>query len=70
MATENEIRALKRRYSAKLMEKSNVVGVGVERGEDEGFVLAVHVADDDDVELPDELKNCVRLIRSGRYTKQ
>lgn len=70
MATEKEIRALKKRVSAELLKNRAVSGVGVEREENGEYVLAVHLSEDAP-DLPCELEgHPVRYVRSGPYEKQ
>jgi predicted sugar kinase len=73
MATEDEIRELKRRHAARLLRQPGVSGVGVERGEDGGFVLAVHLDRDAAFapgELPERIEgHPVRYLRSGPFRK-
>ena len=47
MATEQEIRELKRKHAPDLLGRPGVSGVGVEKDADGGFVLAVHLNTDD-----------------------
>ena len=73
MATEEEIRELKRRHSSQLLGRPGVCGVGVERDESGQYLLAVHV-DTDDAEvlrgLPEEIEgHAVRYVRSGPFRK-
>ena len=42
MATEQEIREVKRRHSPQLLSVSGVSGVGIEKDDAGEFVLAVH----------------------------
>jgi hypothetical protein len=58
MATEDEIRALKRQHSAGLLSRPGVAGVGIERDEAGGYFLAVHLTSNDPAlrkDLPQEL---------------
>jgi hypothetical protein len=74
MATEQEIRELKRRVSSQLLQDSRVHGVGVEKDDDGNFVLAVHVDSANAAaqrELELQLKGYpVRFIQSGPFHKQ
>ena len=70
MATEDEIRALKKRYSFELLKNRAVSGVGVERDENGEYVLTVHLSDDA-FDLPSELEGLpVRYVRGGPFEKQ
>jgi len=70
MATEREIRSLKKRVSGLLMKNRAVSAVGVERDEKGHYVLTVHLVDDAP-DLPAELEgHAVRYVRRGRYEKQ
>jgi hypothetical protein len=72
MATEEEIRELKRRHSANLLGKPGVSGVGIEKDEKGGYVLAVHIDADgpDALGLPAAIEgHPVRYIRSGPFRK-
>jgi hypothetical protein len=74
MATEEEIRALKRQYSARLLSHPGVAGVGVEREEDGDYFLAIHLTSNDPAvrrELPAELdRHAVKYLVSGQFRKQ
>ena len=73
MATEEEIRDLKRRHAAFLMARPEVNGVGVERDETGSYVLAVHLASDDPAlraALPVEIEgHPIRYTGSGAYIR-
>ena len=71
MATEEEIRALKTRHSARLLSSPGVSGVGIEKEGEGGYVLAVHVdGDPEALGLPAEIeKQRIRYIRSGPFRK-
>jgi hypothetical protein len=73
VATEAEISDLKRRHSARLMARPEVSGVGVERDEAGGYVLAVHLASDDPAlvaTLPCEIEGYpIRYTGSGPYVR-
>jgi hypothetical protein len=74
MASEKEVKEIKRRHSARLLEQPGVCGVGVEKDGHGGFVLAVHLdatSSDAGLTVPDSIEGCpVKLIRSGPFTKQ
>jgi hypothetical protein len=74
MASEDQVRATKRRHSMALMQRPGVCGVGVEKDEMGKFFLAVHVdgsASIDDTTLPKSIDGCpVKLIQSGPFVKQ
>ena len=70
MATEDEVRALKRRYSREFLTHPCVSGVGVERDERGEFRLTVHL-NDDAPDLPAEIDgHAVQYVRRGPYSKQ
>ena len=73
IATEQEIRELKRRHSARLLSQPGVSGVGIEKDETGDYVLAVHVDSDApevDKSLPDEIEGYrVKYIKSGPFRK-
>ena len=73
MATENEIRELKRRHSLRLLNQPGVSGVGVEKDETGGYVLAIHLNTDDPQilsQLPRELEgHPLKFLRSGPFRK-
>jgi hypothetical protein len=73
MATEDEVREVKRRYAPQLLGQRGVSGVGVEKDESGGYVLAIHL-DTDDPEvrkvLPDQIEgHRVRYLHSGPFRK-
>lgn len=73
MATEREIREVKRRHSSRLLGVSGVSGVGIEKDDAGEYVLAVHL-DATNLEarksLPDEIEGYrVKYIRSGPFRK-
>ena len=73
MATEQEIREVKRRHSSHLLSQPGVSGVGIEKDEAGEYVLAVHL-DTDDPEgrkrLPDEIEgHRVKYVQSGPFRK-
>jgi hypothetical protein len=71
IATEQEIRELKSRHSARLLSLPGVSGVGIEKDESGKYVLAVHLdADNPPKELPDEIEgHAVKYIKSGPFRK-
>lgn len=73
MATEEEISDLKRRHAALLMARPEVIGVGVERDDAFGYVLAVHLTSDDPAlvaTLPVEIEgHPIRYTGSGPYIR-
>ena len=73
MATEEEIRDLKRRHAPLLMARPEVTGVGVERDEAGSYVLAVHLTSDAPALLatmPAEIEgHPIRYTGSGTYTR-
>ena len=74
MATEQEVKQVKNRHSARLLQQPGICGVGVEKDGQGGFVLAVHLdAAQPEAEsaVPDSIDGCpVRRVRSGPFTKQ
>ncbi|HEX8178524.1 MAG TPA: hypothetical protein VF525_03170 [Pyrinomonadaceae bacterium] len=73
MATEQEIREVKRRHSERLRSLPGVSGVGIERDAQGNYVLAVHLDDptvQQQQQLPDELEgHPVKYIHSGPFRK-
>jgi hypothetical protein len=73
MASEEELREVKRRHSMELLGQPGVVGVGIERDAGGEFSLAVHLASDDpDVRkrLPQDLEgHPIRFVITGRFRK-
>ena len=71
MATEDEIRELKRRHGADLLGRPGVSGVGVERDEALGFVLTLHLASDEPAlraGLPAQIEgHPIRYCAGGPY---
>ena len=74
MATEQEVRGVKQRHSARLMSRAGVCGVGIEKDESGDFVLTVHLDAEDDKardDLPEEIEgHRVRYVGSGPFRKQ
>jgi hypothetical protein len=73
MATEKEIQELKRRHSLRLLNQPGVCGVGVEKDEAGGYVLAMHLDTDDPQilsQLPKEIEgHPIKFLRSGPFRK-
>lgn len=73
MATEEEMREIKRRHAADLLRQPGVCGVGVEKDETGEFVIAIHLDTDDprvQAALPNQIEgHSVRFIRSGPFRK-
>ncbi|MEK6301595.1 MAG: hypothetical protein AABO41_12805 [Acidobacteriota bacterium] len=74
MASEKEVTAIKDRVSFRLLDLPEVSGVGVEKDEAGGFVLAVHLNTDEAgirKRVLDEVKGGpVRFVVSGPFEKQ
>jgi hypothetical protein len=74
LASEDQIREVKRRHSAELLGMPGVCGVGVAKGKSGDLVLAVHIsADDPSVEarVPKEIEGVpVETVVSGPFEKQ
>ncbi len=73
MATEEEVREVKRRHAPQLLKQEGVSGVGVEKDEAGDYFLTIHL-DTDDPEarsrLPDQIEgHSVQYIRSGPFQK-
>jgi hypothetical protein len=72
MATEQEIRELKRRHSSRLLNQPGVAGVGIEKDAAGEYVLTVHL-DADGPEprgLPAEIEgHPVKYVSSGPFRK-
>ncbi len=73
MVSERKAMRVKQRYSAQLLSKPGVVGVGVEKGDAGGYVLTIHIdRNQPDVaqSLPKELDGCpVKIVASGPFRK-
>ena len=71
MATEAQVTAVKQRRSLELLRQPGVQGVGVERDDAGGFVLAIHVdANQPSLQIPGTIDGVpVRLIRGGPFRK-
>lgn len=75
MASEQEVRGVKQRHSARLMSRAGVSGVGIEKDESGDFVLTVHLDAEDEKargdDLPEEIEgHRVRYVGSGPFRKQ
>jgi hypothetical protein len=73
MATESEIQDLKQRHGARLLQQPGVSGVGIEKDDEGGYVLAVLLDSDDPAlrgGLPERLEgHAVRYSVSGPFRK-
>ena len=73
IATQQEIRAVKQRHSARLLSQPGVSGVGIEKDDTGEYVLAVHLDADkpeEGKELPAEIEGVpVKYVRSGPFEK-
>jgi hypothetical protein len=73
MATEEEVRALKDRHSARLLREPGVYGVGIEQDDRGNYVLGVHLDRDDQAlreRLPTEIEgHPVKYHYSGAFRK-
>ena len=74
MASEQDVLALKRKYSAQWLRQPGVCGVGVEKDQNGHFVLSVHLdpthAGPENA-IPDSVEGCpVRRIASGPFVKR
>ncbi len=69
--TQNEVRAIKQRHSARLLQQPGVCGVGVEKDAGGVFFIAVLVDEKDtavQASLPTDLEGApVRIVRSGPF---
>lgn len=74
MASFDEIRAVKRRYSSDLLKRPGVCGLDIEANDSGDAVLTVHLETDDPLvrrQLPDQLDGCpVRYRHTGPFRKQ
>lgn len=74
MASEQEVKEIKRRVSAQLLREPGVCGVGVEQDKDGNFVLVVHIDAtrlDAAASVPDFIEGCpVKRIASGPFTRR
>ena len=73
MKSEEEVRAIKRRHSARLLQQPGVRGVGVEKDDTGRYVLAIHLDANDPAAgegLPSEIEGLpVKMVRSGPFRK-
>ena len=73
MASEEEVRQIKRRHASQLLTQPGVCGVGVEKDEAGQFVLAVHLETDDPKVregLPSQIEGQpVKYVKSGPFRK-
>jgi hypothetical protein len=73
MSTDEQIRDVKKRHSARLMGLPGVSGVGVAKGKDGNLVIAVHLNTDDPgvaASIPKEIEGfAVETIHSGPFYK-
>jgi hypothetical protein len=73
IATEQEIRDVKHRLSARLLSQPGVSGVGIEKDDAGEYVLAIHLDSEDPEagkELAAELEGVpVKYVRSGPFRK-
>lgn len=73
MSTEDRIRDVKKRHSARLMQLPGVCGVGVAKGRDGSLVIAVHLDTDDPkvaATIPTQIEGfTVETIHSGPFYK-
>jgi hypothetical protein len=73
MASEEEVRKIKRRHAPQLLSQPGVCGVGVEKDEHGEYVLVIHL-DTHDPEarkrLPKQIEgHPVKFIQSGPFRK-
>lgn len=71
MATEEQLREIKRRHSPRLLQMPGVCGVGVEKDDSGQYVLAVHVNATDrhaEENVPETIEgHRVKVVRSGPF---
>lgn len=71
MVSETKAMQVKQRYSAQLLSQPGITGVGIEKGDDGEFVLAIHVdGSNPDIasQLPKQLDGLpVKIVKSGPY---
>ncbi len=74
MASEQEVREIKRRHSVRLLQQPGVCGVGVEKDEKGNFVLAIHLDANQPgagQNIPDSIEGCpIKRVNSGPFIKQ
>jgi len=73
MASEEELKAVKRRHSQRLLGLPGVCGVGIEKDASGDYVLAVHLDSenpDAGQKVPDTIEGYrVKRVRSGPFRK-
>jgi hypothetical protein len=73
MASEAQVKAVKQRYSGELLKRAGVSGVGVEKDQAGGYVLAIHVDAGDQAvstQIPETIESVpVQIIASGPFRK-
>jgi hypothetical protein len=73
MASEEELREIKRRHSAQLLQLSGVCGVGIEKDESGNYVLAVHLdgsTPNAGKDVPETIEGQpIKLVQSGPFAK-
>jgi hypothetical protein len=73
MASEDELRQIKRRHSARLLQLPGVSGVGIEKDESGDLVLTVHLDSRDPnagKDVPDMIEGQpIKRVKSGPFTK-
>lgn len=74
MASEATVKQLKNEYSAILLKTPGVCGVGVEKDEQGGYVLTVHLSADT-TEVRESVIRCVgavplKWVKSGPFTRR
>jgi hypothetical protein len=73
LATRDEIEKLKRRHARRLLRLSGVSGVGVERSDDDAYILVVHVTDDEEktrTAVQKEMAGApVRVVKGNKFKK-
>jgi hypothetical protein len=73
MPTEDEVKQVKRKYSADLLKEPGVCGVGVEKNENGEYILAVHLdsaVPNAGTTIPDSLDGSpIRKDFGGPFTK-
>ena len=74
MASEKEVTKIKDQIAFKLLDQPEVSGVGVEKDDKDGYVLAIHLNTDDPEirkRLAVQIKGApVKFLSSGPYRKQ
>ena len=71
MATEQQIREIKQRHGPALMKQAGISGVGIEKDEQGGYVLAVHASDPKALaSVPEQIEGVpVKRVHSGPFVK-